>query len=98
MNKKNSTSLQSSINERKRSNVDIIADILKKTKKGARKTRLMYYCNLSYSQLENYLTFLLEIKLLESHPIEHNDKKSYWTTPRGQKFLDTYSQLKTLMI
>ena len=98
MTKKYSTRSQSSTFQRKRNDIDIIAAILKKAKTGARKTRLMYYCNLSYTQLENYLSFLLEIGLLDSHPSEQNNRKSYWTTPRGLKFLDTYAQLKILMI
>ena len=92
-----STGLQSSTFQRKRNDIDIMADILKKAEKGARKTRLMYYCNLSYSQLGYYLSFLLEIGLLESRPVEQNNRKSYWTTSRGLEFLDAYAQLKSLM-
>jgi len=95
--KKNSTRLQSSTFQKKRNDIDIIADILKKAKKGAGKTRLMYYCNLSFSQIESYLSFILEIELIDTHPAGKNNRKSYRTTSRGLKFLDTYSQLKILM-
>ena len=95
--KEYSTRLQSSTFQSKRNDIDIIADILKKAKKGAGKTRLMYYCNLSFSQIKTYLRFLLEIELLDAHPVGQNNRKSYQTTARGLKFLDTYSQLKILM-
>ena len=95
--KENSARLQSSTFQKKRNDIDIMADILKKAKKGAGKTRLMYYCNLSFSQIESYLNFLLEIELIAIHPAEQKNRKSYQTTIRGLKFLDTYSQLKMLM-
>jgi len=95
--KEYSTRLQSSTFQKKRNDIDIMSDILKKAKKGAGKTRLMYYCNLSFSQIESYLSFLLEIKLLDVHPVGQTNRKSYRTTSRGLKFLDTYSQLKILM-
>lgn len=83
--------------QRKRSDIDIIADILKEAKKVKRKTRIMYSCNLSYKQLEIYLTFLLEVKLLESL----SDKRGSWTsfriTSKGSKFLSAYKELKILM-
>jgi len=83
--------------QRKRSDIDIIADILKEAQKVKRKTRIMYNCNLSYSQLEIYLSFLLEIGLLDSHSDQRSNKPSFRITSKGSKFLSAYSKLKTLM-
>ncbi len=76
---------------RKRSDIDIIASILGEARKGARKTRVMYRCNLSHRQLHVYLKLLLGMEFLESH------SNVYKTTAKGLKFLDAYRTLKTLM-
>ena len=82
---------------RKRSDIDIIADILIKAKEDTRKTRIMYKCNLSYRQLRIYLNLLLKIGLLDSHSNEKSNKQYFRTTSKGSKFLSTYSKLKALM-
>jgi predicted transcriptional regulator len=81
----------------RRSDIEIIADILAKTKKVARKTRIMYNCNLSYKQLKLYINFLLEIGLLDSHSDESSNSSSFKITSKGSKFLSAYSKLKALM-
>jgi len=40
---------------RKRSDIDIMANILSEANKSTKKTRIMYRCNLSHSQLQIYL-------------------------------------------
>ena len=97
MHKASSTSLHYSTYQRKRSDIDIMADILKEAKRVTRKTRLMLTCNLSYRQLENYLSLLLEMGLLDSQSDEWSNWRSYKTTSKGSKFLNTYSKLKILM-
>jgi predicted transcriptional regulator len=83
---------------RKRSDIDIMASILNEAHKGARKTRIMYRCNLSHRQLQVYLKFLLEMGLLMSFS-EEGDRKTnfYQTTTKGRNFVDAYSKLKELM-
>ena len=76
---------------RKRSDIDIMASILNEAHKGARKTRIMYRCNLSHRQLQVYLKLLLGIGLLVSH------SDLFKTTTKGLKFLDAYRTLKVLM-
>ncbi len=44
---------------RRRSNIEIIADMLKVGENGAGKTEIMYSANMSYSQIQKYLGFLL---------------------------------------
>ena len=81
----------------KRSDIDIIADILIKAKEDTIKTRIMYNCNLSYNQLKVYLNFLLEIELLDSHFENRSNKVFFRITSKGSKFLSAYSKLKALM-
>jgi len=81
----------SSRRRRKRSEVDIMANILSEAVRGARKTRIMYRCNLSHRQLQVYLKLLLGLGLLESR------SNLFKTTAKGLKFVDAYRTLKALM-
>ena len=81
----------------RRNYIDVIADILAEAKKIARKTRIMYNCNLSYKQLKLYINFLLKIGLLDSHFENRSNKISFRITSKGLKFLSAYSKLKALM-
>ena len=76
---------------RKRSDTDIIANILNEARKGVKKTRIMYKCNLSHRQLQVYLKLLLGMGLLAFHSDLHK------TTTKGLKFLDAYRTLKALI-
>ncbi len=80
-----------------RSCIDVVASILNEAHEGARKTRMMYRCNLSYRQLQVYLKFLLDIKLLVSVLEEGSTEIIYLTTTRGHNFLDAYGKLEELM-
>jgi predicted transcriptional regulator len=91
------TRLSSSIYLRKRSDIDIMADILIEAKEDTLKTHIMYKCNLSHRQLEIYLNLLLEIGLLKSHFNEENNARSYKITSKGLVFLKIYSKLKDLI-
>jgi predicted transcriptional regulator len=83
---------------RKRSDVDIIASILGEARKGAKKTRIMYRCNLSHRQLQVYLKLLLDMKLLMSISEERESKTNFYqATTKGHNFLDAYCKLKELM-
>jgi predicted transcriptional regulator len=83
---------------RKRSDVDIIASILGEARKGAKKTRIMYRCNLSHRQLQAYLKLLLDMNLLMSIPEERENKTNFYqATTKGRNFLDAYYKLKELM-
>ena len=83
---------------RKRSRIDIIASMLGEARKAARKTRIMYRCNLSHRQLQVYLKFLLDMKLLMSISEERESKTNFYqATTKGRNFLDAYCKLKELM-
>ena len=92
------TSFSSWLVNRKRSDVDIMASILNVAHEGARKTRIMYRCNLSHDQLKVYLKLLFGMKLLELAPEEEGGKGGVlMTTAKGRKFLDAYRKLRVLM-
>jgi predicted transcriptional regulator len=83
---------------RKRSDIDIMANILSAAKKGARKTRIMYRCNLSHNQLQVYLQILREMGFLAFHSKKEGAKQNYFkTASKGFEFLDAYRALKSLM-
>jgi predicted transcriptional regulator len=79
-----------------RGNLDIIADILGASDGGAKKTYLMYRCNLSFKQLKNYSSFLLSNGLLHIPKDEANNGK-FQVTDKGKEFLRAYKNLKALM-
>jgi len=82
----------------KRSEIDIMARILSEARKGARKTRIMYRCNLSHRRLQVYLKFLLAMRLLLSVSGKGDRKTHFYeTTTKGRDFLDAYGKLKELM-
>ena len=87
-----------SLGIRKRSDIDIMANILSAANKGTKKTRIMYRCNLSHKQLQVYLKLLLEMGFLALHSKKEGGKLNYFiTTSKGCKFLDAYHTLKGLM-
>ena len=73
----------------RRSELEIMSKILVLSRKGAKKTELLYQGNLSYSQLKNYLSFLLEKNLLEENIVRNNGSfgKFYKLTEKGLIFL-----------
>ena len=73
-----------------RSSFEIIAEILKASKNGAKKTRIMYSCGLSYNFVQKYLELLLETGLLKIG-------SSYHTTDKGMGFLSKYQTLELLL-
>ncbi len=85
-----------SLNHRGR--LDIMANILNTASNGAKKTQLMYRCNLSFKQMEIYLSMLTAKKLLSRHV--YNGTKDvivYETTDRGLSFLQVYRTLNALL-
>jgi len=73
-----------------RSLFEIIAEILETAKDGAKKTRIMYRCNLSYRQTKKLVAHLLETGLLR-------EGNSYHTTEKGLQFLKPYHTLELLL-
>ena len=80
---------------KRRDRLFIIAEILEIAQEGALKTQIMYRGNLSFTQLNEYLNFLTERRLLKI--IEEDGKKLYTTTRRGIKYLKNYREIKSLL-
>ena len=81
-----------------RGRLDITADILKASYGGARKTYLMYRCNMSFKQLKYYLDFLLGKELLCMVAEDVNSNHGLFEiTDKGKEFLKTYKGLKALV-
>lgn len=73
-----------------RSRTDIAAQILHAANSGESKTKIMYRAFLSYAQLKEYLTLLLENNLLV---LEGEQAASYRTTEKGHRFLSIYDKI-----
>ena len=69
-----------------RGRFDIIADILKITRKNPKKTQIMYQANLSYKVLQKYLGTVTKSAMINFQ----EDSHCYILTAKGQIFLDTY--------
>jgi predicted transcriptional regulator len=83
-------------NERKRRNrLYIIAEILNIAKEGSLKTQIMYKANLSFAQLNEYLSFLIKMDLLKVK--NENRKKIYRITFKGENYLKKYKDLASLL-
>ena len=83
-------------NQRKRRDrLYIIAEILEIAKEGTLKTQIMYKANLSFSQLNEYLNFLVSLNLLECK--QTGGKTVYKTTEKGIKYLDNYKEILQLL-
>jgi len=81
-----------------RSQIDIMASILDEAVKGAKKTRIMYRCNLSHRQLQRYLKLLLGMGLLSLVSKKGSSEiVCFKTSAKGRSFLDAYRKLKALM-
>ena len=81
--------------ERRRDRLYIMAEILQVTLEGALKTQVMYKANLSFAQLKQYLSLLLDLNLLELK--KSNLRAVYKTTSKGMGFLESYRQIQELL-
>jgi predicted transcriptional regulator len=89
---------EGNISTNHRGNFDIIADILDASYGGAKKTNLMYRCNLSFKQLKGYSLFLLGTGLLRLNGrTSKSDAATFEVTEKGREFLKAYRGLKALM-
>lgn len=81
---------------RRRSDIEIIADMLKIGEDGAGKTKIMYGANMSYSQIEKYLGFLIGQGFIDKIKIG-NPSVTYQVTDNGLKLLKLISSLKEML-
>ena len=73
---------------KRRSEMEIISKILEISKKGAKKTEILYNGNLNYMQLKSYLNYLISNEILEVKEIKNNGNRSklYKPTEKGLTF------------
>jgi predicted transcriptional regulator len=79
----------------RRGRLSIIADILDVAKRGAVKTRIMYGASLSFAQLKEYLSFLLDANLLKV--VDNPNRSLYKTTNKGLQYLQCYMEIGELL-
>jgi len=81
---------------KRRSNIEIIAEMLKVGENGAGKIELMYTVNMSYAQLQKYLKFLLNNELI--HKVEvGNPCVRYHVTRKGTDLLKSIETVMNLL-
>ena len=76
-----------------RSRTDIVGLILEAANGGATKTKIMYKAFLSYAQLKEYLTVLLQNDVLEYE----DETQLFRTTEKGLRLLQMYNQFDEIM-
>ncbi|HXX96476.1 MAG: winged helix-turn-helix domain-containing protein [Candidatus Nitrosopolaris sp.] len=76
-----------------RSRTEIVAMILEAANGGATKTKIMYKAFLSYAQLREYLSVLIENTLLEYL----EGSQTYKTTEKGLNFLKMHNEIGELL-
>ncbi len=70
--------------DRRRSSIEVIADMLRLGEAG--KTEIMYSANMSYFQLQKYLNFLLQLRLIDKVTVG-NPVVTYRVTKKGLRLL-----------
>jgi len=77
-----------------RSRTEITVLILEAANGGATKTKIMYKSFLSYAQLKEYFTMLIENGLIE---YEEKISNMYRTTEKGLRLLKIYNQIEEIV-
>jgi predicted transcriptional regulator len=80
---------------KRRDKLGIIAQILEIAKEGALKTQIMYNANLSFAQLNEYLKYMLRIRLMDK--FDANGKEVYIITGKGSDFLQRHCEITELL-
>jgi predicted transcriptional regulator len=81
---------------RRRSDIEIIAEMLKVGENGAGKTEIMYSVNMSYSQIQKYLGYLVSEGFIDTIKIG-NPCVYYRVTEKGLKLLELLSSVKEML-
>ena len=82
-------------NQKRRDQLSIIANILESAKGGVRKTKIMHTVNLSFVQLNDYLTFLVDNGLMRLSNV--GKKEVYIATIKGVLFAQMYRELISMV-
>ena len=81
---------------RRRSDIEIIADMLKVGENGAGKTEIMYSANMSYSQIQKYLGYLIGQGFIDKIMVG-NPSVTYRVTDNGLKLLQLINSIKEML-
>jgi predicted transcriptional regulator len=81
---------------RRRSNIEIIADMLRVGENGAGKTEIMYTANMSYSQIQKYLDYLVNHGFINKVKVD-NTMVAYRVTDSGLKLLRVIDTLMRML-
>jgi predicted transcriptional regulator len=81
---------------RRRSNIEIIADMLRVGENGAGKTEIMYTANMSYSQIQKYLDYLVNQGFVNKVNMD-NTMIAYQVTDSGFKLLKAIDTLMEML-
>ena len=76
-----------------RSRTEIVSNILDAANGGVTKTKIMYKAYLSYNQLKEYLSVLVENNLIEYL----EGAKTFKTTEKGLNFLKMHNEIGELL-
>ena len=80
----------------RRSNIEIIADMLRVGEGGAGKTEIMYSANMSYSQIQRYLDYLVNQGFINRVEMD-NSMVAYRVTDSGFKLLKAIDTLMSML-
>ncbi len=83
------------VSTKRRSRLDIIADILDAAMNGSVKTRIMYNANVNFVQFNDYLECLLEAQLIRT--ITRRRKTIYKTTEKGKLLLHRFNETAEIL-
>ena len=82
------------LNGKRRSEMEISADILKIAMDGAKKSHIVYRANLNFEVVKRYLKHLSDADLIE-FPSLH--ERLFKTTPKGKEYIHQYENLTNYM-
>ena len=80
---------------RRRDRLSIMAELLDVAREGVNKTRIMYQASLSFAQLKEYVTLVIDLNLLEA--VKTSKRTIYKTTEKGLRFLQSYREIVELL-
>jgi predicted transcriptional regulator len=80
---------------KRRDQLVIIAEIINIAKSGSSKTHIMFKANLSFKQLNQYLSILTETGLLEKS--QTDGKEIYSATQKGLNFVEKQREIISLL-
>ena len=80
---------------KRRDRSGIMAEILEIAREGVLKTHIMYRANLSFAQLNEYLSLLSDLNLLEA--ANTSKRTIYKTTEKGSRYLQSYIEIRKML-